>query len=242
MVVDLFIGKIKIFNFLNPLNVLSKLSDTAKHFRCMSRFSLPFFTGITVVAFYLLDRGFNCFKNRKWVWLPIGLMLILCVIDVFQMAKFASNDFKAQNYFSDEGMRDVPLIEESFDAILPIPYYHVGSEKLGYIIDDTDQWSRFTYQLAIKNKKPLVSNKMSRTPVVYAQKQLSLFQSETDSALLSQLKGKRILICQSKVFKAPEMKDEPAKSIAADPNLLIDKWQPKLIKTTDGVEYYLLEI
>ena len=238
---NLFIGKINIYNFLNPLNIASEFSDTAKNFRCMSRFSLPFFTGIILLSFYVLDRGTKVLARKKLQWLLAGLIMVICYFDIYQMAKFASNDFKSENYFSEKSLESIPLIDNTFDAILPIPYYHVGSEKLGYIIDDTNEWSRFTYQLAIKNKRPLMSSKMSRTPISYAQNQLSFFQGNTDSEFLKLLKGKRILICESKTFKSPEMKDEPAKTIAANPKYFIEKWQPQFLKTVGDVNYYILE-
>jgi len=238
---NLFVGKIQIFNFLNPLNILAKLTDSAEHFRCMSRFSLPVFTGLTLGSFYLLDRVVKLPFGEWKKWLPVGVILILCLFDTYQMMKFASTDFTNDNYFSEENLRSIPTINEDFDAILPIPYFNVGCEKLGYIIDDNDQWSRFAYQLSLKNKKPLMASKMSRTPVEYSKKLMSLFEPETDSELLERLKGKTILICESLEHKAPEMKDEPALTISKNPKLFIEKWQPEFKGEVKGVNYYIIQ-
>jgi len=238
---NLFVGKIQVFNFLNPLTILAKLSDSAEHFRCMSRFSLPVFTGVSLLGFYFLDRVVKLPFGEWKKWLIVGMLLLVSLFDVFQMMHFTSKDFTADNHFSEENLESIPVINDEFDAILPIPYFNVGSEKLGYIIDDNDQWSRFVFQFSLKNKKPIMASKMSRTPVVHSEKLLSLFQETTDAELLELLKGKKILICESTEYKAPSMKDEPAMTIASSPKIFIDKWQPQFKGEANGINYYLLE-
>ena len=107
--------------------------------------------------------------------------------------KIAANQ---PNIFNETHNASLPEIDGSqYDALLPLPYYHVGTEKKGWIIDDNNFWSRETYRRAIYYKLPLMACKMSRTPLYTAEKLFSLFGESPDPYLMKLLKGKKALVC-----------------------------------------------
>jgi len=239
---EIFNDNIKIYNFLNPLNILSEISDTFKNFRSMARFSLPAFTGLIICGFYVVDRFLRSQNNLYLRYIVTGIILITYLIDTTQMSLHARKGAKQPNIFSIENNNQLPELQAGgFDAILPLPYYHVGTEKKGYIIDDNNFWSRETYRRALHYKLPLMSCKLSRTPVYTAEELFSLFQETHDAHIMDLLNGKKILIIEDTVYKKINIDTEPAKTISVNHEVFLARINPKLLAEKDGVRYYELE-
>jgi len=239
---EMFNDNFKIYNFLNPLNILSEISVSAKNFRSMARFSLPAYTGLLLCGFYILNVFIQTPKYRV---LKIGIVTIISIIYIIDVAQMTMHTIIAANQpniFNEAHNASLPLIDEStYAALLPLPYYHVGTEKKGWIIDDNNFWSRETYRRALHYKLPLMSCKMSRTPLYTAEKLFSLFGDKPDAELMTLIKGKKILICEDTVYKKMNIDTEPAKTIAVSHEQFIEKWQPTFLLEKDGVKYYELE-
>ena len=238
---EIFNDSIKIYNFLNPLNIISEFSESAKNFRSMARFSLPAYTGLLLCGFYLLNEFV---KYERYKIVKITVVSFICfvyLIDVYQMTTHTKIAANQPNIFNETHNASLPEIDGSqYDALLPLPYYHVGTEKKGWIIDDNNFWSRETYRRAIYYKLPLMACKMSRTPLYTAEKLFSLFGESPDQYLMKLLKGKKALVCVDTVYKKMNIDTEPATTIAVSHEQFIEKWQPTFLLEKDGVKYYEL--
>ena len=144
------------------------------------------------------------------------------------------------NLFSTASNSNLPQLTTSYDALMPLPYYHVGTEKKGFIIDDNNFWSRETYRRALYYQLPLMACKMSRTPLVTAERMFSLFSDNPDAELLSMLKGKKILVIEDTVYKRVEIDTEPAATISMNHEKFLEVWKPNFLLEKDGVKYYEL--
>lgn len=139
-------------------------------------------------------------------------------------------------------LEPITKISDTYDAFLPLPYFHIGSEQIGYIIDDNNEWSTSVFQISIKNKLPMIASKMSRTPLYMAEKQFSWFSDQLDPALKQKLLEKKIMIIHSPAQKGRAMNDEPAKSISDQPELLIEKRKAVLIKDSLDLRFYEVDL
>lgn len=239
---QIIIGPLKTSNIFNPLYIASKFTDTFNNFRFLSRFRFIAFIGASIMMFWVMNKGL---RNNKVKYLAIVAVLFFAVDSLQSIQYFKGFVLNSDNIFSENNTsyRDTPQWQdETYDAILPIPYFAVGNEAHGYIIDDNDAWSRKVYQLSIKNKTPLLATKLSRTPLKYTKAYFSLFMGEdVDKDLLQSLLGKKILIAISKEYKANVPRDEPAKTLAEQPNLFLDKWAPTFLKTEDNIDFYEIQ-
>lgn len=237
--VSFFGDAFRVFNIFNPLNIAAEIVDTFKQFRSMSRFGLPAFTGITISVFYVLSYIQKRYKAKVYLAIISFIMLVMC-IDIVQSLIFYKSGFNGHSPFTDEVFEEFPDFDDrKIDAILPIPYYHLGTEKHGLIIDDKDNWSKQTYQMAIKYKSPLMACKMSRIPIYTAENLLSLFSDNPNKDILERLKGKSVLIPYNTSVKPNVPGTEPAKNVSANAQVYIEKWSAEFLVESKGVKYYL---
>ena len=237
--IDLFNATVRLPNLLNPFFYLAYITDYGQHFRFTVRFGIPFFYVITLVIFNFFNAILSTArKSRLWT---IGVLFICAIylFDSLQAMQFSRNDFKSYNAFSPKELSAIPTFDSNeFDAILPIPYYHVGSEVRGFIIDDNDDWSRKTYQLAIKNGLPLISAKMSRTPLVFTNELFNLLLGSPSDHLLSRLSKKNILVAFRHHLNVEQKLDSPAREVVENYDLIIEKLESSFILEKDGICYF----
>lgn len=237
---EIFDDSVKIYNIFNPLNIIAEFSDSAKNFRSMARFSLPAFTGLLICGFYILNVFMKSPKYKMVKIAIVSIISMLYLIDFVQMTGHTMKGANQANLFSEANNKALPQLATSYDALIPLPYYHVGTEKKGFIIDDNNFWSRETYRRALHYQLPLMACKMSRTPLVTAERMFSLFSDSPDEELLRMLKGKKILICEDTVYKRVEIDTEPATTISMNHEKFLEIWKPDFLLEKDGVKYYEL--
>ncbi|UOQ80801.1 hypothetical protein [Hymenobacter sp. 5414T-23] len=200
-VYDIFDGQYHITNYLSPFFYLHKLTDTASHFRTVARFCWPFFWFVNLFVLVGLDYWLR--TNRysiRWV-LAAGLIL-LAYVDTRDTLKFYSrslvpNTLTNAMFQSDLYPLTFSLKPEEYQAILPVPFYHVGSENMDLTLDDDDPHSRRSYQLALRTNLPLMAAKLSRTPPKYASLLRTLFDPAGPAPELRQqlvANGKPVLV------------------------------------------------
>ncbi len=238
---EIFNDSVKIYNIFNPLNIIAELSESAKNFRSMARFSLPAFTGLLICGFYILNVFLRSSKYKIAKVVIVSIICILYLIDFIQMTGHTMKSANQANLFSTVSNSHLPQFSTNYDALMPLPYYHVGTEKKGFIIDDNNFWSRETYRRALHYQLPLMACKMSRTPLVTAERMFSLFSDNPDAELLGMLKGKKILIIEDTVYKRVEIDTEPAATISMNHEKFLEVWKPDFLLEKDGVKYYELE-
>lgn len=237
----IYFGESRSFNFLNPLHLISHVTDIFNNFRFLSRFKFIVFLMSTILTFYVINKTLD----RKYYYNLLAIIaLLICCFDIIQMAQFAKNGLlNSKSIFSEqEEYKSIPKFDSNhYDGILPIPYFHVGSETQGYVIDDHDAWSQKIFQLSIKNQLPLMATKLSRTPLSLTKQHFSLFLGKTDEKILNKLKERRILIVWTDQYKKSVLNKEPAKTLSTDYKLFINKWNPSFLFEKDRIRYYELE-
>ncbi len=240
---DIFNGSVRLPNLFNPFYYLLFITDYVTHFRFTGRFGVPFFYCITLVLFYFMNQIVISGRGRSTYRYLVFLVLAIYLFDVIQAVHFVKNDFKSENVFTDKELERIPEFDQAhFDAILPLPYYHVGSETKGFIIDDNDQWSRKTYQLAIKNKLPLMSSKMSRTPLIFTKEQFDLLRDSPSKEMMTLLKGKHILVAHNHSLSPKLMYGYPADDVLRGQSSFINKLADHFLFEQDKICYFNWEI
>jgi hypothetical protein len=238
---EVFNDSVRIYNFLNPLNIISEFSESAKNFRSMARFSLPAYTGLIICGFYVLNEFIKCESHKSIKQFIVAFICFIYLVDVYQMTMHTKIAANQANIFDEAHNASLPEIDiSSYSALLPLPYYHVGTEKKGWIIDDNNFWSRETYRRALYYKLPLMACKLSRTPLYTAEQLFSLFSGSPDPQIMNLLRGKKVLICVDTIYKKMNIDTEPAKTIAVSQEQFLEQWQPTFLLEKDGVKYYEL--
>jgi hypothetical protein len=184
--------KLSVTNYLNPFYYLHLFSDFVTHFRCLSRFFwLPYLL-LYFLAAFILDK--YIFK-RYWNFIVIVLLMLPIhdtLSNIYLHSKISYPSIFKQSDRSNELRSLIGNLDVSdFDAILPIPYYHVGFENYDYIIDPDEEHCTNTYKLSMLTRLPLMSSKMSRTPELYAMQMLNWISNKSN---IKKLKGKKILV------------------------------------------------
>jgi len=236
----------KVRNYLNMLYVFDNWVEALKHFRYQSRFGHMAFTGISLLVFMVISYlSTNC-RGRSvrsmGTRLILGVIFTAQLVDLFSHANDIRKRYPHANVFSEYHLaKALPDLKDySFDAILPIPYYNVGSERWGYIIDDINAWSRESYMMSIGYARPLMSKKASRSPVSHAQQLISFICGQTDEALMAQLKGHTILMAVTEKYDVPPGAGEPANTCVEQQYDRIRSLDKELIAEKSGIKYYLV--
>ena len=160
-------GNYVLHNYLNLLAHLKNLSEAVTQFRALGRFNWVFFWTINLLCIAGLGWWLRAGRwSGRWV-VATGL-IVLVIIDTRDAVKRSSKvipNTLTNPAYTPEINRLIQAIEPSqYQGILPIPYYHVGSEDPELTIEDFDDFSRFSYQLSLRTRLPLLATKMSRTP------------------------------------------------------------------------------
>lgn len=242
-------------NLLNPFFYLQKITRIVEQFRSLSRFAWPFLLIITATIYWLWDKKENTLKTwqRTGLYTMLSLLALSQIVDVIVYNRNSAN---LPNLFTQEHLSRITTIEnsEQYAAILPFPFFMVGSEDYNVTIDDVDEFTRWLFPFAYKNKLPMLASKLSRTPVAYSDAMMDLLLSQkADSALMKQLPDKPLLVVVSEhwMIEKPERVQNivfdvhirPKAKAAADAQFdFINHPDFSLIKIEDGMRYYRWDI
>lgn len=224
-------------NYLNPLYYAQKFVDTISQFRCIARMGWWVFYIAQIGLLVLLERVLLQRSLRAFQF-ALGAGIIILIVDMFGIHRFQETRFY-ENFFAPETLGSLPEIDtQAYQAILPIPYYHVGSEEYDFTIDDDNDWSRYTYQLQLHTNLPLMSVKLSRTPQLLASQMAQfLLEPETPTTLHAYLNKKPILVIYD-----PSVEEkaslEPAATVLALSPALIESQQMVKVAQHGNVSYY----
>ncbi len=240
----------KFINILNPLYYLHKVTRMVEQFRCLGRFAWVFFWWVNISGVLMIDRMYRTGKTVKvlrWLLVPvIGIVMA----DTYSLVK-TSNGERHENDVTNTANMELAKdllqnVETSrYQAILPVPYYHIGAEDYTVSIDPEEPFFKLNTQMSLLSHLPQMSSKMSRSAVIEAKALCSLFVpgiGEADYLKARMQPGKPVLVIFWKTYYA-NLKDrrmpdkEPAKSVVlAGPDFV--KGLP-LVKET--AEYALYE-
>ncbi len=183
-------------NYFSLFYYLDKYVPTIAQFRCLGRFSWVLFWGANITFIAVWQAVYDKISGKsKYILLLLSLFLL---IDMYDRVAF-SEKTHVESPFSAEKMTEIKAVFAGIDlqkyqAILPIPYYHVGSELMPFTVDPNEYLCTSSMQASLLTKLPLMANKQSRTATYQAQQLLKIFtDGKLSDTLLNQLNNKPVL-------------------------------------------------
>lgn len=191
-------------NYFNPFFHLRKYVKQIEQFRCLARFVWP--------AFWILGLIIGCIADYYWrdhhskvIKLSFGAFVILAAIDAKDIVGFQNRVFPDNQYHSsckktaNLAIKDID--PSKYQAILPIPYFNIGTEIWGVGIDGGGHYNRDIFRISLCTNLPLMSMQSSRVAVPHTHDFFSIFLSKSpNSSLLKELNDKPILVLYHKEF------------------------------------------
>lgn len=140
-----------------------------KQFRAVARFTWIFYYSINIISIYLL---YKWYENYRFKWLKISILILVISIYGFDIY-LANKDYKTnfanrisiledRENKSDENKFIKNLKIENFQAIIGVPFFHLGSENL-YMSDNQGMRNAMIYSL--KTGLPTLDVHSNRTPI-----------------------------------------------------------------------------
>lgn len=157
-------------NVFNPFFYIHFCTDYVEQFRALVRFMWPVYFGIFLWTVYTLYHVSMFFGRKGYA----VLLVVISVIGGLEMRDFINelqHKARKENVLSDSRLSPYDSLKINagkYQAILPLPYYNVGSEDKDRTMDDFVGWGDETYRLSLYTNLPLMSNKLSRTPQDFA--------------------------------------------------------------------------
>ncbi len=178
--IELDNGNYVVHNYLNVFMWLHKLTERITQFRVLGRFIWPFWWAV-VLAFGWYAARWRHLPGLRW-----GLLALcgLLVVDTANAVHFYKTSTQRINVLSDPdataaisqflGWPDA----SRYQAILPLPYYYVGTEGDNYplTVDPEDTNCTLTYQLSMVSGLPLMTHKGARAIPAQAEQLFSMFR------------------------------------------------------------------
>lgn len=238
----------KVYNYLSPFYYVKKVSDLVNHFRCIARLSWFLFWVINFGIIILID---NILSNSKSIYIKIVAigLLVIFAMDVKDFVNYHNHQKHPNNISNEDNYTEIISISDSintknYQAILPIPYYHQGTEDLTHTIDAPIHWLNQTCQLQRVTNLPLMASQMGRTPHYHALELFTIFtEPEPSKVVLEKMNDKKVLVMYSKRLNKEgnnwcRNKKEPARSVAYDRKGVIEKYNMKFLFETDNYLMY----
>ena len=191
-------------HFINITNIffyIHQFTNRVEQFRSLVRFMWPFYWVFNIWIVYILIAVYNEYDRRVKTAI-IVLVVFLGGAELYDCTNRDQRRGNCENLFSAQNLEKVRphhINWKDYQAILPIPYYTVGSEDYDFIIDDDNNWCDHTYRLELISGLPLMSCKMSRTPLLYTKVLLNFVAYDSlDNELTRRLNNKPILVAVNK--------------------------------------------
>jgi hypothetical protein len=155
--------------FIAHLEWLLDYTGPFKQFRSIGRFAWVFYYIINVYAFTWFFQRWKTNKQLFYLILP----LVLIIYDNFQFNREVARNNTDTGLFKTENL---PVHPGDYQAILPIPYFNVGSESIS--IDSRCSGLKLATELSAVTGLPIMSTSMSRTSFSETVKSISLAKEE----------------------------------------------------------------
>jgi hypothetical protein len=159
---------------------LLELAGPLKQFRGIARFAFVFYYAINLFAFGIIAACIKSIKHQN-IWLSLLTMVIL--LEVIPYRNYIIN----QTVSTFSTAADVSSIDLSlYDAILPIPYFHIGSEQFG--TQNTSEIAANSMRLSLQTGMPIAAVQMSRTSLNQTVELLKLTTEQLELHPFAELK------------------------------------------------------
>jgi hypothetical protein len=249
---DIHTEKYILHNYFSLFFYASKFTDILTHFRCLARFSWFLFWSINfIIAFFIEQLLIK--SDKKYLKIIAAVLIVFLVIDTKDFIQNINNK-KQRNQltYSDNFPQIMDIAKKievkKYQAILPIPYFHTGSEDFNFTIDAPASWLNNCGQLQQATNLPLMASQMSRTAHYQPQELFTIFTDLIPNQnLLSQLNNQPILIFYDKKLNNKKNlwsknEREPSKTVAYSRNTIIKKYEMTLVVETDDFLVYQWDI
>lgn len=144
--------------FVFKLQFLLDFTGPLKQFRGIGRFAWVFFYIINFMFFIWFWQ--LKFKNKI---LRSALIVLLIAALVYEVNTLHGKKFYHTNKASEFLQPEINLTDvQNFSAIIPLPFYHVGSENIWYGPEQSNILL-YSFSTAIKTGLPIMAVQMSRT-------------------------------------------------------------------------------
>ncbi|MCP4442649.1 MAG: hypothetical protein GY810_27400 [Aureispira sp.] len=231
-----------ILSFALPFIYMEFLLDLVpklKQFRSLGRFAWVFYYAATIFAAYFLYTNYKALAQHKAKALGINMLVVVFLVwgvDMNIKVREISGNLEKQavknNLFHSTSNRLATILEQEgyqssdFQAILPLPYLHIGSEK--FYLHGDDQTIRQSYACAYQTGIPIAAAKSARTSLSVSYKHVQLFSGPyTEKTILKDFKNdKPLLIITTpnavSKFSAEELRIfEQSQMIAQDAEVIL---------------------
>ena len=167
-----------LFSFAFPFNLEGyeyylKFAGPIRQFRGIGRFSWLFFYVINILAVFLL---FNFLKTKKRAIQTSVLTasILLVALDVYSNLSANKKEEFSDSLFSEQQFwKEVKNLKTSnFQAIIPLPYFHVGSENVS--LDPNSKIKEYVFSISSFTGLPITAVNLSRTSLSQTYENLAL--------------------------------------------------------------------
>ncbi len=182
-----------VFSFCIPFKyeeyrALALKLDFIKQFRALGRFTWMFFYVINIIVIIYISSLQSFFQKFKLKQLCMSIALIGLSYDAYCNIKNIKNDLNNKH----EYLLDIDNVEKQnswvkeiipskFQSILPLPYFHVGSELFSYPINH--ELFDYACTVSLKTGLPMMSVYNSRISLSETFKSIQLFKEPTGKML-----------------------------------------------------------
>lgn len=171
-----------------------------RQLRALSRFSWLFFYVINVLVFYELNRWFIARKTKPAAIVIVLIAFTFLGVDGFYNVRSTAPYLANQKPSLEDKDNQLPanhwikqIDVSQFQTIIPIPYFHIGSENIW--IDERENALEATLIASLKTSLPTTAVMMGRTSISQTYLNYSLMMEPThDYEILKVFRNKKDLL------------------------------------------------
>lgn len=171
------------FIFSYRLNFILDFIPFIKQFRALGRFAWPFYFVAAMYGFYYFFNIYETLLNKGYKYAAYSLLsivilfvcaeLVIRELSCYNQFTLSTNVFTTNGFKKEYGNLLEIDNDKNYQAIIPLPFFHNGSEN--YNAYGTDESMRLSFGYSFHTGKPLVASSAARTPITEARNIMQLF-------------------------------------------------------------------
>lgn len=212
--------------YLFNIPSVSKYLGLLKQFRSLGRLLWVVYYGLTLFLFWYVYQKTKNKIQQSWIpWTVILVFAVEGIIYNVQMRDVIDNPYKEVSWAKPQ-----KLSPKKYQAIIPLPFFHEGSENIG-ATPPNDKIVEQSFLLSLQTGIPLQAVKMSRTSLSQTLEQLEMgYEYTATPRLLRQGSNKPYLLLHyiKDSTTLPELKN--MRAIAATDSFKLYRFSPKILE------------